>query len=130
MAPLDRSGQLATNLSSKTVLQHDPQIIKSLPSPVSVAESVDEKVTNHDFSQIYTSSEDVKRIGSDQEIESPSSFAAERRKILQMLEDSLPHVVKSMDSANIRIHGFSVAGQAADELLQSWGKKEFGKTYS
>jgi hypothetical protein len=128
MAPLDRSGQLANNLSSKTALQLDPQI-KSLPSPISVSELEDERVTNPDFSPIYTSSEDVERFGFDQEIESPSSFVAERRKILQMLEDSLPHVVKSMDSANVRIHGYSVAGQAADELLQSWGKTEFGKTY-
>lgn len=51
-----------------------------------------------------------------------NTFAEERKKVLQHVEDSLPSVVQRMEGANMRIHGFTVAGQAANELLNSWGR--------
>jgi hypothetical protein len=58
------------------------------------------------------------------------SLIKERREVLQSVEDTLPRVVEIMEAANIRINGFSVAGQVANELSQSWGTRDsFGKKY-
>ena len=54
------------------------------------------------------------------DITSPISCKEERLKVLKRMEDILPNVVGSMEAANIRIHGFSVAGQMTNELSQSW----------